>query len=162
AGNETTTNLLGNTVLALTRNPAELARVQREPDLVPTLVEEGLRYDSPAQVLFREATSDTELAGVPIPAGSIVVPMLGSANRDSETFPWGDRFELHRDRPAHLAFGLGVHFCLGAALARLEARVALEELLTLRGIRRRDSAELERIDSFILRGLRGLPIVFEG
>jgi len=162
AGNETTTNLLGNTVLALTRNPAELARVQREPDLVPTLVEEGLRYDSPAQVLFREATTDTELAGVPIPAGSIVVPMLGSANRDSEVFPWGDRFELHRDRPAHLAFGLGVHFCLGAALARLEARVALEELLTLRGIRRRDSAELERIDSFMLRGLRSLPIVFEG
>jgi cytochrome P450 len=161
AGNETTTNLLGNTVLALTENPAELERVQREPGLVPALVEEGLRYDSPAQAVFRETTRDVELGGVKLPAGAIVVPLLGSANRDEEVYPGGDQFSVTRERPGHVAFGLGVHFCLGAALARLEARVALEELLTLRGIARRDEGEPERIDSFLLRGLRSLPLVFE-
>jgi cytochrome P450 len=162
AGNETTTNLLGNALLALTEHPAELARVQREPDLVPALVEEALRYDTPAQALFREATRDVRLGGVALPKGAIVVPLLGSANRDEEAFPGGERFEVTRDRPSHLAFGFGVHFCLGAALARLEARIALEELLALRGIARKPGTEPERIDSFILRGLRSLPLVFEG
>ncbi len=161
AGNETTTNLLSNALLALTEHPAELARVQRERALVPALVEEALRYDSPAQAVFRETTRDTELAGVAIPRGAIVVPLLGSANRDETAFPNGERFEVTRDRPSHVAFGFGVHFCLGAALARLEARVALEELFALRGIARRDAGEPERIDSFVLRGLRSLPLVFE-
>jgi cytochrome P450 len=162
AGNETTTNLLGNALLALTANPDQLALVQREPALVPALVEEALRYDSPAQALFRETTRDTTLGGVAIPCGSIVVPLLGSANRDDEAFADGDRFDVARDRSPHLAFGLGVHFCLGAALARLEARVALEELFTLRNLARRDpTADLERIDSFMLRGLRSLPLTFD-
>ncbi|HXZ86343.1 MAG TPA: cytochrome P450, partial [Myxococcota bacterium] len=161
AGNETTTNLLGNALLALTARPDQLARVEQDPALVPALVEEALRYDPPAQALFRETTREVELAGTRLPQGAIVVPLLASANRDEQVFPEGDRFDLDRERPNHVAFGLGVHFCLGAALARLEARVALEELFTLRGLRRRDASEPERIDSFMLRGLRTLPLVFE-
>ncbi|HKC50140.1 MAG TPA: cytochrome P450, partial [Myxococcota bacterium] len=161
AGNETTTNLLGNALLALTEHPAELARVQREPALVPALVEETLRYDSPAQAVFRETTRDTELAGVAIPRGSIVVPLLASANRHESAFPDAERFDLTRERTSHVAFGFGVHFCLGAALARLEARVALEELFELRGLARKPDAEPERLDSFVLRGLRSLPLAFQ-
>ncbi|MFI5317327.1 MAG: cytochrome P450 [Myxococcota bacterium] len=161
AGNETTTNLLGNALLALTEHPDQLALVQREPGRVPALVEEALRFDSPAQALLREATRDTEIAGVAIPRGAIVAPLLGSANRDEEAFPGGERFDLTRERPNHIAFGLGVHFCLGAALARLEARVALEELFQLRNLARKDDSPPERLDSFQLRGLRKLPLVFE-
>jgi cytochrome P450 len=161
AGNETTTNLLGNIVLALCENPAELARVQSDPTLVPALVEEGLRYEPPAQAIFRETRHDLALGGVSIPKGEIVVPLLGSANRDEEVFPGGDRFEVRRDRPNHVGFGFGQHFCLGASLARLEARVALEELLQLRGIARKPGSDYERLDSFMLRGLRSLPLVFE-
>ncbi|HTO70676.1 MAG TPA: cytochrome P450 [Myxococcota bacterium] len=160
AGNETTTNLLGNALLALCEHPAELRRVEREPALVPVLVEEALRYDTPVQLLYREAVRDCELAGVAVPKGAIVVPLLGSANRDEDAFPGGERFEI-RERGGHLGFGLGVHFCLGAALARLEARVALEELFQLRGLRRRENAAPERIDSFMLRGLRSLPLAFD-
>jgi cytochrome P450 len=160
AGNETTTNLLGNVVLALTRNPDQLALVQEDPSLVPALVEEGLRYESPAQLLFREVTRDTEVGGVKLPAGAIAVPILASANRDEDVFADGERFQVARERPGHLAFGLGVHFCLGASLARLEARVALEEFLKLRKIERTTSGEPERIDSFMLRGLRSLPLRF--
>ena len=161
AGNETTTNLLGNAVLALCANPDQLAAVQRDPALVPLLVEEALRYDAPAQVILREVTRDVALAGAELEAGAIVALLLGSANRDEEVFPGGERFEV-RERPGHLAFGLGVHFCLGAALARLEARVALEELLALPGLRRRDSGEPERISSYLLRGLRRLPLAVDG
>ena len=161
AGNETTTNLLGNALLALTANPDQLARVEREPRLVPALVEEALRYDPPAQALYRETTREVEIAGTKLPAGAIVVPLLASANRDEDAFPHAERFDVDRDRPNHVAFGLGVHFCLGAALARLEARVALEELFTLRGLQRREGTEPERIDSFMLRGLRSLPLVFD-
>jgi cytochrome P450 len=162
AGNETTTNLLGNALLALTENPEQLARVQADRSLVPVLVEEALRWDSPAQALFRETTQDTELGGVAIPANSVVVPLIGSANRDEDAFPGGDRFEVRRDRPPHIAFGFGLHYCLGASLARLEARVALEELLELRGIERKSDAEPERLDSFMVRGPRSLPLTFEG
>ncbi len=161
AGNETTTNLLGNALLALTEHPAELERVRRDPALVPALVEEVLRYDSPVQLLWREATRDVELAGVSIPKGSIVVPLLGSANRDDEAFPGADRFEVTRERPTHLAFGFGVHFCLGASLARLEARVALEELLALPRVTRKPGTRPERLDAFMLRGLRSLPLVLD-
>jgi cytochrome P450 len=161
AGNETTTNLLGNALLALTEHPAALARVQREPALVPALIEEVLRYDSPVQLLLREVTRDVELGGVPLAAGAVVAPLLGSANRDDDAFPNAERFDLDRERSAHVAFGFGVHFCLGAALARLEARLALEELFTLPRLARKPTGRIERVDSFMLRGLRSLPLVFE-
>jgi cytochrome P450 len=158
AGNETTTNLLGNTLLALFDHPDELARVQRDSRRIPALVEEGLRYDGPVQFVFRQATQDVELGGVTIPAGATVIPLLGSANRDDAAFPDGDRFDVSRDTQGHLAFGLGIHFCLGASLARLEARVALEELLPRLPRLERAQARVEYIDSYLVRGPKRLPL----
>lgn len=152
AGNETTTNLIGNVVLTLLDHPETLARVVAKPELIPALVEEGLRYDGPVHLLFREATRDLELAGVKIPRGAFVMPMLASANRDESQFPDPQRFDIDRDTRGHVALGLGVHFCLGASLARLEARVGFEELFKrVSGFHRLES-EVEYIDSFLLRG----------
>jgi cytochrome P450 len=158
AGNETTTNLLGNALLALMAHPEELARVRRDPSRIPALVEEALRYDSPIQFLFREARQDVELAGVPIPAGATVMPLLGSANRDEAQFPHADRFDPSRNTQGHLAFGLGIHFCLGASLARLEARVALEELLPRFAAFERTEPRVQYVDSYIVRGPKRLPL----
>jgi cytochrome P450 len=158
AGNETTTNLLGNALLALIAHPVELARVQRDPRLVPLLVEEALRYDGPVQFIFRKATQDVEIAGTKIPAGAIVMPLAGSANRDDTQFADPDRFDVTRNPQGHLAFGLGIHFCLGASLARLEARVALEELFARFQRFERMEPEVEYIDSFLVRGPRHLPL----
>ncbi|HXK24783.1 MAG TPA: cytochrome P450 [Myxococcota bacterium] len=152
AGNETTTNLIGNAVCALLDHPAELARVGADPLLLPGAVEEALRYDSPIQLLFRTATQDTEIGGVRIPAGAWVVPMLGSANRDERRFEDPDRFDVTRNPQGHVAFGFGQHFCLGASLARLEARTALEVLLPELAGLRRASPQVEHIDSFLVRG----------
>lgn len=153
AGNETTTNLLGNTVKALLDFPDQLDRAQRDPSLIPNLVEEGLRFDGPVQFLFRRATRDLELAGTKIAENQVVVPLLGSANRDPRR--WGetaDLFDVTRDTRGHLAFGFGVHFCLGASLARLEARCALEALVPkLPGLVRCEP-EVEYIDSTLMRG----------
>jgi cytochrome P450 len=158
AGNETTTNLLGNAVLALIEHPEQLAAVRRDPGLIPGLVEEAVRYDSPAQFVFRRATQDIELAGTKIPAGANVMPIIGSANRDEAQFPDGERFDITRDTSGHLGFGFGIHFCLGASLARLEARVALEELLARYAGFERAGARVDYIDSFLLRGPRRLPL----
>ena len=129
AGNVTTTHLIGNAMLALLSHPSELAKLTRTPSLVPQLVEEALRYDAPVQFTLRTATRDVELAGVTIPHGAMVAPISASANRDDRVFPDPDRFDVTRPAKDQLAFGHGIHFCLGAALARLEARVAFEELL---------------------------------
>jgi cytochrome P450 len=158
AGNETTTNLLGNALLALMAHPEELARVQREPDRIPALVEETLRYDGPIQFLFRQATRDVELGGVVIPAGATVLPLLGSANRDESVFTDGERFDVSRNTQGHLAFGLGLHFCLGASLARLEARIALEELLPRFARFERIEPRVDYIDSYLVRGPKRLPL----
>jgi cytochrome P450 len=158
AGNETTTNLLGNALLALLAHPDELARVRRDPSRIPALVEETLRYDSPIQFIYRLARQDIELAGVEIPAGSLVIPLLGSANRDDEQFAGADRFDVSRNTQGHVAFGLGIHFCLGASLARLEARVALEELLArFAGFEQRDP-RVRYVDSYLVRGPKRLPL----
>jgi cytochrome P450 len=158
AGNETTTNLLGNVLIALLDHPDELARVHRDPSRIPALVEETLRYDSPIQFIFRETTQNVEIAGVAIPAGSVVITLLGSANRDEAQFPDPDRFDISRDTQGHVAFGLGVHFCLGASLARLEARVALEELLARYASFDRVAARVQYVDSYIVRGPKRLPV----
>ena len=152
AGNETTTNLLGNAMLALLAHPRELARVQRDPSLIPLLVEEALRFDGPVQFVMRSATRDVEIAGARIPAGATVMPLIGSANRDEAQFADPDRFDVARNPQGHIAFGLGIHFCLGASLARLEARVALEELLTRFSRFERLEPGVEYIDSFLVRG----------
>jgi cytochrome P450 len=152
AGNETTTNLIGNASNALLDHPDQLARVARDPSLVPDVIEEAVRFDPPVQQVFRTATADTELAGVRIPKGATVVALLASANRDERRFPGGERFDIARKPQGHVAFGFGKHFCLGASLARLEARAALEALAPrLVGLRKRD-AEPPRLDSFLVRG----------
>jgi cytochrome P450 len=159
AGNETTTNLIGNATHALLRHPEQLARVRADRSLVPALVEETLRWDAPIQFVFRRATRDVEIAGGRIPANSHVVALIGSANRDARHWgPTAERFDVTREATGHLAFGLGNHFCLGASLARLEARVALEALVgELARFEARDP-RIEYVDSFLVRGPRALPL----
>jgi cytochrome P450 len=158
AGNETTTNLIGNATAALLDHPDELARVAADPRLVPSLIEEVVRFDAPVQLVFRETVADVQLAGVRIPAGATVVPLIGSANRDERRFPDPDRFDVGRNPQGHLGFGFGKHFCLGASLARLEAKAALEALAPELVRRRRREERLARIDSFLVRGPRRLTL----
>lgn len=161
AGNETTTHLIANAVLTLLEHPESLARVQADPALLPSAIEEALRFRSPVQFMFRTTTVDVELGGQTIPANSFVVASIGSANRDEAQFGEPERFDITRDPNPHIAFGLGVHFCLGAPLARLEARVALEAILgRLPGLHRVDDAELEPARGFIIHGVKSLPLAF--
>lgn len=129
AGQETTTNLLNNAVLSFIRHPDQLARVRAVPRLLPSAIEEVLRYRSPVQWMFRFTRREVQLHGQTIPAGKMVLPVIGSANHDPKHFDAPDRFDVARDPNPHIAFGHGIHHCLGAPLARLEARVALPDLL---------------------------------
>jgi cytochrome P450 len=128
-GQETTTNLINNAILCFLENPDQLARVRAAPDLLPAAIEEVLRHRSPLQWMMRTPRRPVELHGQTIPAGELVLPVIGSANRDPRQFPDPDRFDITREPNAHLAFGHGLHFCLGAPLARLEARIALADFL---------------------------------
>ncbi len=152
AGNETTTNLIGNTAIALLDNPDQLAAIQAEPALIPDLVEEALRYTSPVQLLFRQTLREVKLGGVTLPAGAIVLPSYAAANRDPARFPDPDRFDVRRNAQGHLAFGLGIHFCLGAGLARLEARVVFEGLVSRLEKLQRQDASIRWSESPFLRG----------
>jgi cytochrome P450 len=153
AGNETTTNLIGNATNALLSHPSELARVSADRSLVPSWIEETLRWDAPVQFVVRRATADVDVAGQRVPANTHVVAILGSANRDERHWgPTAARFDVTRNPQGHLAFGFGNHFCLGAALARLEARIALEALLDELPHRERSEPRVEHIDSFMIRG----------
>jgi cytochrome P450 len=152
AGNETTTNLIGNAASALLDHPAELARIADDPSLVPNLVEETLRYDAPVQIVFRTTLHDVVLRDVALPKGATVAVLLGAANRDERRFPSPDCFDPGRDTRGHLGFGFGQHFCLGASLARLEARLALEALVPPLRHARRASSERSVLDSFLVRG----------
>jgi cytochrome P450 len=158
AGNETTTNLLGNAVDALLDHPDVLASVRADPGLIPAVVEETLRWDSPVQSITRRSERQVELAGTQIPANAKVIVLLGSANRDDRFFADADRFDPSRDTRGHLAFGVGKHFCLGASLARLEARLALEGLIPELGQLTRLRPEREFLDSFIIRGRSRLEL----
>jgi cytochrome P450 len=157
AGNETTTNLIGNAAAALLAHPHALARVREDAALVPALVEEVLRWDSPIQMIFRNTTREVSLAGTAIPKGAIVALLLGSANRDERRFPDAERFDPGRDTRGHLAFGFGNHFCLGASLARLEARLALEALAPELA-RYTAGGEPAFLDSFLVRGRSRLEL----
>ena len=130
AGHETTTNLINNAVICLTDAPDEMARLRVTPSLLPTAIEEALRYRSPVQWIYRTTRQAVEMHGQTIPAGRFLLPVIGSANRDQKWFPQPDRFDVGRDPNHHLAFGHGIHFCLGAPLARLEGRIALGELIS--------------------------------
>ena len=160
AGNETTSNLIANGVLALLDHPAQLRALRADPALVPQAVDELLRYDSPVQLTVRRATRDVELDGGKIPEGEMVALLLGSANRDERQFDEPDRLDFGRDTRHHIGFGFGTHFCVGAGLARLEVRTALEALLSLDRWER-DEPHLEYGSSLIVRGPRRLGLRFE-
>jgi cytochrome P450 len=157
-GNETTTNLIGNLTHALLDHPGELRKVGADPSRIPDLVEEGLRYDSPVQVVFRTTTADTEIRGVRIPKGQYVAVFLGSANRDERRFPDPDRLDLDRDAQGFPGFGFGKHFCLGASLARLETRVAFEALVPELPRLVRAESGISHVDSFLVRGPKRLAV----
>lgn len=159
AGHETTTNLIGNGLLALLRHPDELARLRAEPSLVPTAVEEMLRYDSPVQATVRVVTETVELRGQAVPEGALVVALIGAANRDPEVFADPDRFDVGRSDNRHLSFGFGPHFCLGAPLARLEGEVVFRTLLRRYPAMRLETDEVRYRRNFALRGLLELPVV---
>jgi cytochrome P450 len=161
AGSETTTNLITNAVLCLLENPDQLARLRAAPELLPSAIEEVLRYRSPLQAVFRQTRRDVALHGQVIPADRLVFVMVGSANRDPRQFPDADRFDIARDPNPHVGFGHGPHFCLGAPLARLEARVALTDLLgRLRGLARADGGPWEPRRAFHVHGPARLPVHF--
>jgi cytochrome P450 len=152
AGNETTTNLIGNAANALLDHPDQLALLAADPARIPAAIEEAVRFDSPVQLVFRTATEDARIADTTIPKGATVAALIASANRDERRFPEADRFDIARNPQGHLGFGLGKHFCLGASLARLEARVALEALVPRLLTLRKREAQPVRLDSFLVRG----------
>ena len=157
AGSITTAYLIGTAVGALLEHPELQDRARRDPATVANVIEESLRYDTPTQLMFRTATDAVEVAGTKIPAGATVLPLIGSANRDPLVFVDPDRFDPDRDRGTHMAFGHGVHFCLGAALARLEAATAVQELVA-RSTWLEPAGESERVTSLVFRGPSRLPV----
>ncbi|MGH2517112.1 MAG: cytochrome P450, partial [Ktedonobacterales bacterium] len=161
AGNETTTNLLGNAILCFDENPDAARQLTEQPDLLPTAIEEVLRYRSPVQMMFRHAVADTTIRDQPVRKGETLIAWIGSANRDEAQFPDVDRFDIARNPNRHLAFGYGIHFCLGAPLARLEAKIALGAMLERLPNMRRVPGPLEPMGSSIVFGVRALPITFD-
>jgi cytochrome P450 len=159
AGNETTTNWISNHLNILARRPDLWKACREDRSLIPLALEETLRYDSPVQNLGRETTRDVEIHGVAIPAGSRVVVSFGAANRDPEVFEAPDDFRLDRGDSRHLAFGQGRHFCLGAGLARLEGRIALEALLDRFEHIEPGVAAPQRLHSTVIRGFDALPLI---
>jgi cytochrome P450 len=160
AGHETTSNLIGNGILAILTHPAELRRLADEPGLVETAVEEMLRWDGPSHGLARLVAADVELAGKPLKPDDRVFALINAANRDPAIFPNPDRFDVARDPNKHLTFAAGIHFCLGAPLARLEAQIAIATLLRRLADLRLADQELDWLDSMILRGVKSLKLSF--
>ncbi|NGY06782.1 cytochrome P450 [Solimonas terrae] len=159
AGNETTTSTLGNAILLLTQHPDQRKLVLQDPSLTPALVEEVLRFISPIQMLFRRATEDVVINGVSLPKDTIVMPVYASANRDEAVFERADQFDVTRgDISQHMAFGHGIHFCVGQALGRHEATVALRILLRRMPQIACDFSSLQWNDSFYLRGPKHLRV----
>jgi len=159
AGNETTTSLIGSALLLLFENPNVERRVRADRALLEPFIEEVLRLESPLHGHFRVVRRDTEVAGQPLPAGSRVMLHWGAANRDPDEFPNPDAIDLARgNAKAHLAFGIGVHYCIGAALARLETRVVLETLFARTSAVRRADRKTAYVPSLLVRCLEGLSI----
>ncbi len=157
AGNETTTKLLGNAWYWAWRNPAERSKPFGDPDRVTSWIEETLRYDTSSQMLLRVTRAPMELHGVAIPEGSRVLLLVGSANRDDSVFPDANRYDLDRDTSRLVSFGSGRHFCMGAPMARLEARIGLAELVRRVASYDVDPEGIERVHSINVRGLAALP-----
>jgi cytochrome P450 len=158
AGNVTTTNLLGSAVLCLIEHCDQFDRLRANPGLLTSAIEEVLRYESPVQAVARVTTMDVAIGGHTVPSGAMIFPFIGSANRDEAVFPNGETFDVGRDPNLHLAFGSGIHFCLGAPLARLESRVALGVFLRrVEAVELADLIEVEFTKGF-LHGVTRLPI----
>jgi cytochrome P450 len=158
AGHEATVNVSGNGLLALLTHPDQLARLRDDPGLLPTAIEELMRFDSPLQLFERTATEDVEIDGVTVPAGQKIAALLGSANHDPAVFAEPETLDVGRTDNPHISFGAGIHFCIGAPLARVELQASFEALLT-----RASSLELarpaRRRPEFVIRGLAELPVV---
>jgi cytochrome P450 len=159
AGNETTTRLIGWAGKVLAENRDQRQELVDDPGLIPGAIEELLRFESPSPVQARYVTKDVEHYGQTVPEGNVMVLLTGSANRDERKFPDADRFDIHRKIDQHLAFGYGLHFCLGSHLARLEGRVALEEVLNRFPAWEVDWAHAERAHTSTVRGWQSLPVI---
>jgi len=160
AGNETTTKLLANAVYWLQRHRAVRKEVTEDPTLTPSWVEETLRFDNSTQLMARSVANDFVYQSHAMRRGQKVLLLIGSANRDEQVFESPDVFDVHRDTSQHLSFGRGTHFCLGAALARLEAKVSLEEVLRRIPDYEIDEARLVRVHSTNVRGFASVPMSF--
>jgi cytochrome P450 len=159
AGNETTTSLIGSAVMLLLDHPAVEARLRADRALLESFIEEALRLESPFHGHFRLVRRNTEVAGAPLPQGSRVMLLWGSANRDGDEFANPDAIDLaRRNAKSHLGFGLGIHHCIGASLARLETRIALETLLARTSAIRRADAKVAHVPSLFVRSLQALPV----
>jgi cytochrome P450 len=160
AGHETTANLIGTGMYYLMSQPEQMEQLRADPSKIPTAVEELLRYVSPVHVLSRRTTQDVTIRGVEIPVGSSIYLLVGSANRDAEKFPDPERLDINRPPSRTLGFGYGIHYCLGAALARMESQVAFETILQrLPDIHIAGEAPVFR-PNYFLRGLLNLPVAF--
>jgi cytochrome P450 len=159
AGNETTTKLIGWSGSLLGAHPDERRALVEDPGLIPGAIEEILRYEAPSPVQARYVTRDVELHGTTMPEGSIVLMLNAAANRDERQFDDPDRFDVRRSIDHHVTFGFGLHFCMGAALARLEGRVALEEVLARFPDWEVDSDRTERVHTTTVRGWHRLPVL---
>jgi cytochrome P450 len=161
AGNETTTNLIGNGIKALLAHPDQFERVMADPAVIPALVDEVLRYDSPIQALPRSNATEVELPSGKVPENSTLLVFYAAANHDEEHFPDAERFDIDRSTQDHVAFSHGIHYCLGASLARLEARVAFETLFSRCRKLELAADSIPMLDSAVLRGPKSLPLRIE-
>lgn len=161
AGNETTTNLITNAIISLNDNPDVYDKVLKDPSLIPGMLEEVLRFRSPVQSMFRTCSRETEVGGKTIKRGQPIIAWIGSGNHDPDEFPDPESFDVARTPNRHIAFGEGVHFCLGAPLARLEAKIAMEEMFKELGkVTMEKGARLEPISGIVVYGVRSLPVTY--
>ena len=158
AGNETTTNLIGNGMPALLRHPDQLRALRDDSSLIPAAVDELLRFDSPVQTDFRAAVEDCEVNGFPVQRSQSVVLLIGAANHDPAVFDEPDQLDIHRREGSHISLGRGIHHCLGAFLARLEGRIAFEMLLERFSSMRLLTDRPTFRSTIVLRGLESLPV----
>ena len=159
-GHETTTHLICNGVLALLQNPDQMQKLRDQPSLISSAIEEMLRYDNPVQITYRSALQDVALGGKQIRKGDLVNSILGSANRDLERYTEPDRFDITRNEGRHLNFGLGIHFCIGASLVRLEVEIAFNTILRRVPNLQLATENLDWQEHPVFRGLKSLPVSF--